>query len=316
MEDKEDIEAKNESVVEERKDTKKKESIRDIFRDKRNKKPNKSKFEKKESNNANKYYNQNEAFSGNENKYYNSNKKYINNDRQLYQPGSNSSKDNYYNQNPKYSREFNPNNKYQYNNYSYKGNNSYKYNNNKYNYQNNFTNSSNKKINNDTQLDNQNEKKYNYNYQKSNKKFNDNLEYQPKRFYGKINLSSNDQYKVKRPYNYQEKKEEEPEPETEKVTFFNSKLDLNKENSNLKELDTKEDLFLNKFMKATNNTSLGFSSSKENSMQNIPPIKQDKDKKIKINYEDMEVENRDDFEINDDKKEKNKTEEITQEVKK
>ena len=128
---------------------------------------------------------------------------------------------------------------------------------------------------------------------------NDNLEYQPKRFYGKINLSSNDQYKVKRPYNYQEKKEEEPEPETEKVTFFNSKLDLNKENSNLKELDTKEDLFLNKFMTATNNTSLGFSSSKENSMQNIPPIKQDKDKKIKINYEDMEVENRDDFEIND-----------------
>ena len=68
MEDKAEIEAKNESVVEEKKDTKKKESIRDVFRDKKSKKPNKSRFEKKENTNTDKNYNQNEAFSGSENK--------------------------------------------------------------------------------------------------------------------------------------------------------------------------------------------------------------------------------------------------------
>ena len=115
-EDINEIEAKNESVVEVKKDTKKKESLRDIFRDKRGKKQVKSRFEKKESNNNNNYYSKNDQFSGNENKYYNSNNKVINNDRQLYPPGSNSSKDNYYNKNPKYIREFHPNNKYQYNN--------------------------------------------------------------------------------------------------------------------------------------------------------------------------------------------------------
>lgn len=46
-EDINEIEAKNESVVEVKKDTKKKESLRDIFRDKRGKKQVKSRFEKK-----------------------------------------------------------------------------------------------------------------------------------------------------------------------------------------------------------------------------------------------------------------------------
>lgn len=76
------------------------------------------------------------------------------------------------------------------------------------------------------------------------------------------------------------KKKEEAEPETGKIQFFNSKLDVNKE-SNLKELDTKEDLFLNKFMKVTSKSSLGFSSSKENSMQNMPRIENQKEEKDK-----------------------------------
>lgn len=62
-EDINEIEAKNESVVEVKKDTKKKESLRDIFRDKRGKKQVKSRFEKKESNNNNNYYSKNDQFS-------------------------------------------------------------------------------------------------------------------------------------------------------------------------------------------------------------------------------------------------------------
>ena len=148
------------------------------------------------------------------------------------------------------------------------------------------------------------------------------MEYQPKKFFGKINFSSNDQYKVKRPnYEYPEKKEKEEM--SEKKVFYNSKMDATKE-SNLKELDTKDDLFLNKFVKVTSSQSIGFSSSNENSLQNMPFInsqKKKKDKeKIEINYEDMEIENRDDINsIEDDNEDKNNTNEkveVKTEVKK
>ena len=206
------------------------------------------------------------------------------------------------------------NNNYSYNNQNYnyqreKKDNSYKYNNN-YNYNNkpNFINSSNKNINNDTKLNKQKGKNYNYNYQNKNynrQQFNQ-QDYQPKKFFGKINFSSNEQFKVTRPYDFVEKTEK-IEEFAEKKVFFNSKIDLNKE-SNLKELDTKEDLFLNKFIKATSSTSLNFSSSNENSLQNMPFVnskKEKKEKEIEINYRDMEVENRNDLEINKENNEKN-----------
>ena len=51
------------------------------------------------------------------------------------------------------------------------------------------------------------------------------MEYQPKKFFGKINFSSNDQYKVKRPnYEYPEKKEKEEK--SEKKIFYNSKMEI------------------------------------------------------------------------------------------
>ena len=303
------------------------------MRDKRGRKKynNKNKYKQKESNNneqnynnnnVNNYYGKGEAFSGSGNKFFNSKSSNINNDRQLFVPNSNSSKDNYYNQNPIYKKDLNDNNSnnnmnnnnYSYNNQNYnyqreKKDNSYKYNNN-YNYNNkpNFINSSNKNINNDTKLNKQKGKNYNYNYQNKNynrQQFNQ-QDYQPKKFFGKINFSSNEQFKVTRPYDFVEKTEK-IEEFAEKKVFFNSKIDLNKE-SNLKELDTKEDLFLNKFIKATSSTSLNFSSSNENSLQNMPFVnskKEKKEKEIEINYRDMEVENRNDLEINKENKEKN-----------
>ena len=153
-------------------------------------------------------------------------------------------------------------------------------------------------------------KGYNYNYKNNNftrQQYNQNQEYQPKKFFGKINFSSNEQYKVTRPYEFVEKTEK-TEEFVEKRVFFNSKIDLNKE-ENLKELDTKEDLFLNKFIKATSSNSLGFSSSNENSLQNMPFVnskkekKEKKEKEIEINYGDMEVENRNDLDLNKEKNE-------------
>jgi hypothetical protein len=125
-------------------------------------------------------------------------------------------------------------------------------------------------------LDKPRDKKYNYNYQ-NNRQFNQNPEYQPKKFFGKINFSSNDQYKVPRPYEYIEKTEKTEEI-SEKIVFFNSKMDSNQE-THLKELDTKEDLFLNKFMKVTSSNSIGFSSSNENSLQNMPFVNSKKEEK-------------------------------------
>ena len=81
--------------------------------------------------------------------------------------------------------------------------------------------------------------------------------------------------------------------------FFNSKMDKNKD-ENLKDLDTKNDLFLNKFMKVASSNSVGFNSSNENSLQNMPFVQKQQQKedeknngeKIEINYEDMEIESR------------------------
>ena len=67
--------------------------------------------------------------------------------------------------------------------------------------------------------------------------------------------------------------------------FYNSKIDNNKE-GNLKNLDTKDDLFLGKFMKYTSNGSIGFNSSNENSLQNMPYVQ--KRVEIEIGYQGEE----------------------------
>ena len=129
-----------------------------------------------------------------------------------------------------------------------------------------------------------------------------------------MNLSSNEQYNVKRPFDHQEKAEEVEI--SEKKVFFNSKMDSNQD-THLKELDTKEDLFLNKFIKVTSSNSIAFSSSNENSLQNMPFINKKKEEreKIEINYEDMELENRDDLDIKEENNE-NGNPEVKKEIKK
>ena len=93
-----------------------------------------------------------------------------------------------------------------------------------------FTNSLNKNINNDSKLNKQKGKGYNYNYKNNNftrQQYSQNQEYQPKKFFGKINFSSNEQYKVTRPYEFVEKTEK-TEEFVEKRVFFNSKIESNR----------------------------------------------------------------------------------------
>ena len=177
-----------------------------------------------------------------------------------------------YNNNTKYKRDYNdyPG----YNNFNtFRDNNS-----NNYKKQ-NFINSAKKNINNDTYLEKPKDRKYNYGYSNyNNRQYSQNTynygEFQPKKFFGKINKSSNEQYSLKRPYDYKpkEKKENnEKEENSSKQMFFNSKISNNKED-HLKALDSTDDLFIGKYMKYTSGPIPGFNSSNENSLQNMPYI--------------------------------------------
>ena len=146
-----------------------------------------------------------------------------------------------YNKNTKYNRNYNNYNDYSYKNNTFRDNNSNNY------YKHTFINSAKKNINNDTRIDIQKDKKYNYGYpyrQYSQNTYNSG-EFQPKKFFGKINFSINDQYRVGRPYDYKNKEKKEENHETEekegnstKQLFYNSKINSSKENnSNLKALD-------------------------------------------------------------------------------
>ena len=160
-------------------------------------------------------------------------------------------------------------------------------------YKKNYINSSKKNINNDTNIDKPKDRKYNYGYT-YNRQYSQNTynagEFQPKKFFGKINFSSKDQYNVKNPYDYKpkEKKEEKSEKNEEKneksensakKMFFNSKID-NSIGGNLKALDSSDDLFLGKYMKYTSAPSLGFNSSNENSLQNLPGVQNVQKEKV------------------------------------
>ena len=109
-------------------------------------------------------------------------------------------------------------------------------------------------------------------------------------------------------YKYKEKKEEKEEKVEEikkennslKQMFFNSKIDNNKE-GNLKELDSTDDLFIGKYMKYTSSPSLGFNSSNENSLQNMPyvPQKQRKEEEEEEKVEEEPEEKNEEFLNND-----------------
>lgn len=73
--------------------------------------------------------------------------------------------------------------------------------------------------------------------------------------------------------------------------FYNSKIDNSKE-ENLKNLDTKEDLFIGKFMKYTSSSSIGFNSSNENSLKNLPFV-QNTQQNNNINKEEENINNDD-----------------------
>jgi len=79
--------------------------------------------------------------------------------------------------------------------------------------------------------------------------------------------------------------------------FYNSKIDNSKE-ENLKNLDSKEDLFIGKFMKYTSSSSIGFNSSNENSLKNLPFV-QNTQQNNNINKEEENI-NNDDREENKD----------------
>ena len=113
-------------------------------------------------------------------------------------------------------------------------------------------------------------------------------------------------------YKYKEKKEEkeekvenvenfEKENNSQKFMFYNSKIDKNKE-GNLKELDSTDDLFIGKYMKYTSAPSLGFNSSNENSLQNMPYVskKQREEEKVEEEQEEKNEEN-----LGDDNNQKN-----------
>ena len=88
------------------------------------------------------------------------------------------------------------------------------------------------------------------------------------------NLVNKEQFRVKK-YNYEYHKNPKNE-DGEKKRFFNSKMDNSKEN--LKDLDSKGDLFLEKYKKAISNEHMAFGfSSNENSTQNTPQVKNNND---------------------------------------
>ena len=109
-----------------------------------------------------------------------------------------------------------------------------------------FINSSNKEINNDKRINND---KYNYNYH--NRNMGENEGYRPPKFHGKIRTNNEDR-KPKKNYDKKEDKEEKEdekeEENIEKPLFINSQL-KNEEGNNMKKLDEKGDLFLEKFKK-------------------------------------------------------------------
>ena len=99
-------------------------------------------------------------------------------------------------------------------------------------------------------------------------------EFGPKTFTGKFSLSNKEQFRVKK-YNYEYHKNPKNE-DGEKKRFFNSKMDNSKEN--LKDLDSKGDLFFEKYKKAISNEHMAFGfSSNENSTQNTPQVKNNND---------------------------------------
>jgi hypothetical protein len=98
--------------------------------------------------------------------------------------------------------------------------------------------------------------KFNYNYTNKNNYYSqrwkkDNDEFGPKKFYGKIKVNNDGENKPKKNYNDIENKKGDLEGEEnfQKPTFVNSQLDKNERNENIKELETKGDLFLEKFIK-------------------------------------------------------------------
>ena len=118
------------------------------------------------------------------------------------------------------------------------------------------------KINNDTAIEIPQYKKYYGNNNFYNKQVGVGDEFGPKTFTGKFSLSNKEQFRVKK-YNYEYHKNPKNE-DGEKKRFFNSKMDNSKEN--LKDLDSKGDLFLEKYKKAISNEHMAFGfSSSENS---------------------------------------------------
>jgi hypothetical protein len=140
----------------------------------------------------------------------------------------------------------------------------------------NFINSTKNNINNDTAIEISQDKKYYYygNNNFYNKQVGVGDEFGPKTFTGKFSLSNKEQFRVKK-YNYEYHKNPKNE-DGEKKRFFNSKMDNSKEN--LKDLDSKGDLFLEKYKKAISNEHMAFGfSSSENSTQNTPQVKNNND---------------------------------------
>ena len=294
MEDKDEIEAQKESIVEVKKDIKKKEGLKDLLNVKKsynNKKYQKNKYNNRENKNKNNY----EKYNNNYKDYKNNDKTNIGKVKHFYSSKVVNINNNIYNS---YKNDYK----------DYSGYNNFNtFRDSNYNYKHNFVNSTKKNINNDSYIDISKDKKYNYGYSNYGRQYSQanysSGEFQTKKFFGKINFSNNDQYSVKRPYNYIGKENKEKDESNEKTDnsskklFYNSKIDNSKE-ENLKNLDTKEDLFIGKFMKYTSSSSIGFNSSNENSLKNLPFV-QNTQQNNNINKEEENI-NNDDREENKD----------------
>jgi hypothetical protein len=242
--DEDEQQAKKDSVVETKKENKRKEKgLKALLNDNASntKKNNAYKNKKPYYSNNN---NQSNQYKNNEyepKKFYNSRGNYINNNKKL---------DNDSDQKGRYNYEYHKNNNDRERHYNRDNKNNEP--------KPHFINSSNKEINNDVRIKNEegdSKHAYNYNYDKNKfhttrGKNRDGDEFGPKKFYGKIRTENTE--RENRPKkNYEDINKEKNENEAgefSKPRFVNSHLD-NDVNENIKELETKGDLFLEKFKK-------------------------------------------------------------------
>ena len=164
-------------MVEAKKETKRKEGLKDILKNNKshNKRYPKGKYNNKENKNISgnddrySYKNKDYSYSGPNKKYYNSRAHAIDNDRQI--DGYKDKKYGYYNQNNNYKRDYN-NKDSDYPGYNTF--NSFRDSNSSYSFKHNFINSSKKNINNDRNLDNPKDTKYNYAYSNYGRQYSQN----------------------------------------------------------------------------------------------------------------------------------------------